>query len=232
MIYITGDTHGSIDIRKLNIKNFPEQRNMTKSDYVIIAGDFGVIWDNSKEQEYYLKWLDNKNFTTLFIDGNHENFDILNTYPVTEWNGGKVHQINDSIYHLMRGQVFTIDDQKIFTFGGAESIDKHHRKEFISWWRQEIPDLEEFNEGMTNLQRHNMNVDIIISHSAPKEIILQLNLDEEKINDPTSTMLNQFKEVVSFKHWYCGHFHTNQTIDKFTVLYKNIVGINKNLEVD
>jgi metallophosphoesterase superfamily enzyme len=64
---------------------------MTKSDYVIIAGDFGVIWDNSKEQDYFLKWLDNKKFTTLFIDGNHENFDLLNEYPITEWNGGKVH---------------------------------------------------------------------------------------------------------------------------------------------
>lgn len=227
MIYITGDTHGSIDIRKLNIKNFPEQKTMTKNDYVIITGDFGVIWDNSKEQDYFLKWLDSKSFTTLFIDGNHENFDLLNNYPIIEWNGGKVHQINHSIYHLMRGQVFTIDNTTIFTFGGAQSIDKQYRREFISWWRQEVPSQAEFYEGMNNLQKHNMTVDLIITHTAPSDIVAELKLDYEKINDPTSVMLNQFKETTNFKHWYCGHFHTNQSIDKFTVLYEKITNIKE-----
>ena len=79
---------------------------MTKDDYVIIAGDFGFIWDNSKEQQWYLNWLESKNFTTLFVDGNHENFNLINEYPIINWNGGKVHQIKPSVYHLMRGQAF------------------------------------------------------------------------------------------------------------------------------
>ena len=29
-----------------------------------------------------LDWLDGKAFTTLFVDGNHENFDRLYAYPV------------------------------------------------------------------------------------------------------------------------------------------------------
>lgn len=221
MIYITGDTHGSIDIRKLNMKNFPEQKQMTKNDYVIIAGDFGVIWDNSKEQTNWLKWLESRNFTTLFICGNHENFDLINEFPVIEWNGGKVHQVNASIYHLMRGQIFTIENQKIFTFGGAESIDKGHRQEFKSWWRQEIPTQEEFNEGIKNLQKHNMNVDIVLTHTAPTQTIIS-HLDKEKINDPTCKMLDEFEQLINYKHWYHGHFHTDQTIDKFTAIYNKI----------
>jgi len=35
MIYVTGDIHCPIDISKLNTKNFPIQRKMTKSDYLI-----------------------------------------------------------------------------------------------------------------------------------------------------------------------------------------------------
>ena len=49
---------------------------MNKDDYVIICGDFGY-WDESKEQKYWLKWLDGKPFTTLWVDGNHENYDFF-----------------------------------------------------------------------------------------------------------------------------------------------------------
>lgn len=52
MIYITGDTHGKHDIRKLNFKNFPESRSLCKDDYVIITGDFGFVWDGSNEVKY------------------------------------------------------------------------------------------------------------------------------------------------------------------------------------
>lgn len=98
MLYVTGDTHGALDIRKLNTSNFPEQRSMTKEDYVAIMGDFGLVWDDGKEDLYWRKWLAGKNFTTLFIDGNHENFDLLKRYEVVEWHGGKVQFINDSIH--------------------------------------------------------------------------------------------------------------------------------------
>lgn len=39
-------------------------------------------------------------------------YDILDSYPVEEWHGGKVHFIKPSVIHLMRGQVFDIDDLK------------------------------------------------------------------------------------------------------------------------
>ena len=52
MMYITGDTHIPIDIKKLSAKKFPEQKNLTKKDYVIICGDFGGVWDGSNEEKY------------------------------------------------------------------------------------------------------------------------------------------------------------------------------------
>ena len=110
MIWVTGDTHGDW-IHRVNMDSFPEQREMSKDDYVIILGDFG-IWRDSPQQRWYLNWLEEKHFTTLFIDGNHENYDILDSYPVEEWHGGKVHFIKPSIIHLMRGQVFDIDGLK------------------------------------------------------------------------------------------------------------------------
>lgn len=83
MIFITGDTHG--DFTRFNTRIFPEQKEMAKNDYVIICGDFG-IWEDSKWERY---WLNDKPFTTLFVTGNHSNYDLLRQYPVDKWNGAK-----------------------------------------------------------------------------------------------------------------------------------------------
>ncbi len=129
MIYITGDTHGNI--KRLSSKNFPEGRTLTKDDFVIICGDFGLIWDyhgETKEERYWLDWLNDRPFTTLFVDGNHENFDRLYEFPEQVYYGGRVHKIRESVLHLMRGQVFDLpidagSTKRIFTLGGAHSHD-------------------------------------------------------------------------------------------------------------
>ncbi len=101
MIYLTGDTHIPTDVGKLSSKRFPEQKEMTNTDFLIICGDFGGVWCGDNEELYWRKWLDNKNFTTLFIDGNHENYDMLEEYPEIDFLGGKAHKISNKIYHLM-----------------------------------------------------------------------------------------------------------------------------------
>nr|WP_316613361.1 metallophosphoesterase [uncultured Ruminococcus sp.] len=114
MIFVTGDCHG--EFQKLSTAAFPEQREMTKDDIVIICGDFGAIWDCdgvSNAEKYWLNWLDEKPFTTVFVDGNHENFDRLNSeFEVVDFHGGKAHKLNDSVYHLMRGEIFDFEGKK------------------------------------------------------------------------------------------------------------------------
>lgn len=99
MIYVTGDTHANIDIEKLNTTKFPQQKTLTKDDYLIICGDFGLCWDGSRREMWWQDWLTAKNFTTLWIDGNHENFDMLYQFPLEDRFGGKVRQIAPDIYH-------------------------------------------------------------------------------------------------------------------------------------
>ena len=59
-IYVTGDTHGAdkfspfgVDgfVNRLNMESFPEQKFMTKDDYVVILGDFGGVWDYRGESK-------------------------------------------------------------------------------------------------------------------------------------------------------------------------------------
>ena len=225
-IYITGDVHGKIDIKKLAPTNFPEGKNLCIDDDVLVAGDFGCIWDGDKHDRKLLNWLAKRTFTTLFVDGNHENFNLLNSYPVEIWNGGKIHRINEKVIHLMRGQIFDISGIKFFTFGGATSCDKAMRRKNISWWEQELPSQEEMNEGLRNLEASNWTVDCIITHTAPTGLLgilknkLWYHLDSDYLTD----YLNEIYCKAKFKKWYFRHFHIDEEITKNTwVVYYDFV---------
>lgn len=250
MIYCTGDIHG--DPRRFNTECFPEQKEMTKDDFVIILGDFGLVWSGSKEEKYWLDWLNDKPFTTLFVDGNHENFNMLYTFPVVDFHGGKAHKIRDNIYHLMRGYVFDICDKKFFAFGGASSHDirdgildpndfvdmddfrdtyrrwqkygKMFRVRGVSWWDQEMPNDEELERGRQSLQSVNNEVDFVISHCAPQEVASVIGFTDR---DKLTWYFNQLLwDGLKFTKWLFGHYHTNkQIMGKFICLYEQMIRI-------
>ena len=227
-IYITGDTHCDIDWNKLNTSNFPEQKQMTKDDYVIIAGDFGGVWGMDNTDRYIIKTYENRNFTTLFVDGNHENHDALDQYPVEQWHGGKIHRISDTVIHLMRGQVFDIDGRKIFTMGGAQSTDKAYRKEGVSWWARELPSDAEYDEAIRNLQAHDYKVNYIVTHCAPEDYAysyttMDVARNLNKLTAFFSSLITDYN--VSYDAWYFGHYHEDTDYEKFHCLYRRIVEI-------
>lgn len=221
-LLVTGDTHRTVDIKKL-IK-LANTYKLTKEDYVVILGDFGAIWETygSKENEEYLQVYEDMPWTTLWIDGNHENFDAIEQYPVEDWNGGKIHRVSPTVIHLMRGQVFTICDKKIFTMGGGTSIDKHLRQNHISWWKQEIPNTKEFNTAIDNLKANDNKVDLIFTHSCSRDIERKIYGGNLKYPDELNGFFEFLKEdiKVEYKHWYFGHHHIDKDIDeKHTCLY-------------
>lgn len=244
LFYITGDTHS--DFSRFTEENFPIQSEMTKDDYIIICGDFGGVWtfeEESRREKEALDWLNNKNFTTLFVDGNHENYTRLYNYPIEEWKGGKVHKIRDSVLHLMRGEIFDIDNKKIFAFGGAKSHDiqdgilnldeeekiyeyckrgAYFRIRDFSWWDLELPTNQEMENGIENLEKINYKVDYIISHCCPTSIQSLINSTYKR--DILTDYLQQISEKCTFKRWYFGHYHDYKQVNsQFTLLYENIV---------
>ena len=97
---------------------------LTQEDYIIICGDFGLCWAKDKTFEYHCKNFAEKPYTILWVQGNHENYDMIGEYPREEWHGGKVrHIIRDKVILLERGQVFEIEGKSFFAFGGASSHD-------------------------------------------------------------------------------------------------------------
>ncbi|MBQ4627416.1 MAG: hypothetical protein IJB45_09230 [Clostridia bacterium] len=103
MVYVTGDMHG--DVARFDS---PTLKRLKKGDTLIVCGDFGFVWDNSKIEQKILKKLGNKKYNICFVDGTHENFELLNSYPVSMCKGGKVHHIGGNLYHIMRGKIFKI----------------------------------------------------------------------------------------------------------------------------
>lgn len=225
MIYVTGDTHADIDIGKLSAAHFQRQNRLSKNDYVIICGDFGLVWDGSPREMYWRKWLSDKNFTTLWIDGNHENFDYLREFPVTEKFGGRVREISPSIYHLERGQVLTIGGKKFFVMGGAASHDKEHRREHISWWKEEMPSSEEMASAIDALDANDWTVDYVLTHCAPRSV--QLMIQPWYENDALTGFLERVRQDLNFKTWFFGHYHTDKFLgEKFVCLYDRLYAIN------
>lgn len=252
MIWITGDIHGNP--ARFSKACFLEQKEMTKDDTVIICGDFGLVWDykgESKEEKYWLDWLEEKPFTTVFVDGNHECFNRIYQYPIKEWNGGKVHEIRPSVLHLMRGEVFEIEGKKIFAFGGASShdisdgiidgsdpnwkekakkMDKHkkymYRIKGISWWQEELPSDEELKNGLNNLAKYGDKVDFIVTHCAPQSVAALISHGLYK-PDYLTEYFSAIAEDVNFSKWFFGHYHDNrQILDKYIMLFEQIIRIN------
>ena len=219
-LYITGDTHGDYDITKLTSRSFPD--TLTKNDYVLICGDCAAVWDKGFGDRYIQKWFDNKSWTTLYVDGNHENHDALRELPLEEWNGGLVHKVSDSVIHLERGQLFNIDGHTLFTMGGATSIDKQWRVEGKSWWKSELPTAEEIKQAENKLQEYNNKIDYIITHCASNRMIEHMVRHKE--SDILTDWFESIEDKVDFKHWYFGHYHIDKEIDdKHTALYNKVI---------
>ena len=142
MLYVTGDTHG--DYERFTSSAL---KKLKKGDTLFICGDFGFIWDGSKNEEKLLKKIGKLKYNVCFIDGTHENFERLRSYEVSEFKGGKVHHITGNLYHLMRGQVYDFDGVSVFAMGGGESPDIDIRSDLNSWAGDEIPTEAELTEG-------------------------------------------------------------------------------------
>lgn len=251
MVYVTGDCHA--DWSRFSMRNFPDQKDMTRDDIVIVCGDFG-LWHDDARERHELDELAKRSFTLVFVDGNHENFDRLysDEFPVVDFHGGKAHKIRDNIYHLMRGYVFTFDGKKFWAFGGASSHDiqdgildpdqyedlkglrnaakrldrqgkRMYRIKHLSWWEQEMPSMEERQFGLRMLQENGNKVDYIITHCAPQEIASICGFRD---SDELTRYFDMIKTIADFDAWYFGHYHKEGRIySRFNLFYEQIMRI-------
>lgn len=216
LIYITGDTHA--DIERLYDKSL---RKLKKDDYLIICGDFGFIWDDDKKDQKRIKKLSKLKFNILFVDGTHENFDLLEKYKIVPFADSQARMISENIYHLLRGKIYSIENKNIFTFGGGESLDKEMKISQNKWWPQELPTIDELKSSVSELEKFNRQVDYVVSHEPPSKIKTLINK-----NSNINTLNRFFDDVakeVKFKKWFFGSTHVNKAfVDKYVSLFDEI----------
>ncbi|MGN0529244.1 MAG: metallophosphoesterase [Eubacterium sp.] len=224
MVYITGDTHGDLSF----FKN-PKLKKLTDDDILIVCGDFGFLWnkDDPKEKKA-LAQLQKKKYTICFVDGSHENYDILSQYAPYRWKGGNTHKIAPNIFHLLRGEIFTFNGKTFFCMGGGESEDKEMREEGVSWWKEEMPSAEELRNGARNLKDYDFTVDYVITYEAPAlaKDFIKLHSNQDVHLTPLNTYLQELMKSVDYMHWYFGSLHLDLPISKkTTAVFNEIIPI-------
>jgi len=244
-IYITGDIHG--DLQRFRPEMFSEQKALTKEDILLVTGDFGCVWFGDERDNEDLDWLERRSFTTAFVTGNHENYDVLRRYPLEMWRGGNIRRIRPSVILLERGQIFNLDGKRFFTMGGASSHDIQdgileaddpllketcrrldardamYRINHLSWWKEELPSEEEYRTARANLDRAGWEVDYIITHCCPSSIqdIFSGGLYQR---DALTDFFDEVSWQCQFKYWFFGHYHENIVIEKkYVMLYEQII---------
>lgn len=220
--YLTGDLHGE-GMRLANLID-----KLDENDTLIVLGDFGFIWDNSLELERTMLDALEKAlpYTIAFVDGNHENFPMIQELEtIEEWNGGRIGRISKNIIHLLRGEVYNLNGKKVGVCGGADSIDISWRTQGISWWPEErigVQDVQNFLE-----KTKNTKLDLVLTHDCPAFLVplvkIYSNINEVSEPSVSQQRLQEIYNETTFAKWYFGHWHMDrQLTEQFECLYNTI----------
>lgn len=207
MIYITGDTHGDLErFRKGRL------RWLRRQDTVIVLGDFGFLWDDGLKEKAARKWLEKRRYTILFLDGCHENFDLLARSQTPEEKfGATLGHIGGNLYYVPRGQIIELEGKKLLCFGGGESTDKEDRVDGENWWPDELPTGNEMEACRARLAACGNRVDYVLTHDAPEKLLDFAGVAPTDIST-LNTFFDSLLPTVQYRRWYFGRYHRDVVI--------------------
>lgn len=163
-VLLVGDSHNNynhVTEAIVAAKNFGLEK-------VVQVGDMTV--GNEPSSQIFLEKvteaaLENK-ICFGFIDGNHENFDILDTVmKENPKNDEGAVWLTESILWYPRGTVVSWGNRRLAFMGGSFTINRKKLKKFVHWWPQETIKQSDIANLKNNLS--NKTVDVLISHDAP-----------------------------------------------------------------
>lgn len=185
---------------------------------IVHVGDFG-FWSNGAKYDELNSRLEKWDMYLLFIDGNHENFPLLNSILV---NDEGYREIRSRIIHLPRGFRWEWYG-KIFTaLGGARSIDKGWREEGVDWFSEEditVDDMKKVIDGGYT--------DFLITHDAPQSAKVPLDPEFARsfaYKDVFSCELSRYmleKVCTEIAPMYVIHGHYHVRYDSFHIWCKS-----------
>lgn len=201
MIWLLSDPHGGEAVS--GILQYLE--TAPPEDLLILLGDVGLKFADTEANRAFDRLLFSAQKNIAFLDGNHENFAYINSFPEEDWKGGRIHRLTPHLVHLMRGNIYALEGRTFFVFGGCKSSPRW--KEMGLWYPGEEPEPEEIDLARKNLAAHGHKVDYILTHK----------YEETPPKGTCCTELRKLTEYleanVTYRHWYCGHWHRNSPMD-------------------
>lgn len=220
MVYVTGDLHG--DYKKLK----KALKRCKKNDYLLIAGDFGFLWSGTPAEKKLLHKIGKSKTKIGFVDGANENFELLNLYQPSDFCGGQAANISGNLWYLMRGEVYEMEDRKIFCFGGAKSDSAETKQAEGKWFPEEMPTLEQMQRGYENLKKHHFEVDCLLTHQPSGSILA--SLEDGYIDcDGLQVYLDEINKEVQYRVWVFGRLHRDRRITyKHYAVFGDVLPLN------
>jgi predicted phosphodiesterase len=224
-VMISGDIHGSTDIRKLSNSAIRTKFGHLP-DVLICAGDFGFPWSNNPENaedNYYRRWFEQKPYKVIVVLGNHENYARILALPLVELYGAKVRQYGSNIFFVEKNEVLTIGSKTFYCFGGASSYDKESRVIWMSWWPEEDATYGDYIALKEKVQKF-PKVDYVVTHTCPEQWVPLLGSEFDTLdNCPTRKVLDELATLIQYDAWFFGHFHKDRQVgDKAFCLYQTL----------
>lgn len=225
MIYITGDKHG--DFRDVLI--FTCEANTTNKDILIILGDAGINYYPDERSKTLKESLKEFPITLFCIHGNHEERpENIKGYKTKAFHGGIVYYEEEypNILFAKDGEIYDFDGKKCLVIGGAYSVDKYFRLAYgYEWYESEQPS-EKTKEKVLKLIDKIKKVDVLLTHTCPYKYIPRemfiSGVDQSKVDNSTEEFLDKVEEKLDYSKWYCGHYHTDKSIDKIRFMFNDI----------
>ena len=200
MIWLLSGLHGRLDFA--GWQDFAARQE--QDDILILLGDVELQEAERENNLVFTETILSSPKPIWIVDGNHENFDWLNSYPEEDWNGGKVHRLAENVLHLQRGYVYDLAGFSCFVFGGTAAT---------------VSDAE-LKRAYDNLKKRRYQVDFILTHDYYK-------VSTQNRKNAFEDLLAFLDEKVTFKRWYCGHHHLNKALDeKHSVIYDQLAPIS------
>ena len=216
MLYVTGDLHG--DLARFRDKPI---KQLKRGDFLLCCGDFGFLWEGTPAEEKILRWIGKRRFTTLFVEGCHDNLDLLARYPAEEKWGGLVRPISGRLYHLCRGTVVNLEGTTVFALGGGVTPSLDGLVPGLSWWPEELPSPDELAAARENWQRRG-GANIVLTHDCPAALLGCVAGDTQP--NRLQLFLEELRRTGEFDRWFFGCYHQDRRIPPaYQTLYQQTV---------
>lgn len=199
-IAIAGDWHGRLEFAADAVR----QAKRAGADAIVHLGDFGYQFEFSY---LYTLGLVLQDTPLFFVDGNHENFDVLHRHPLAA-DGTRT--LTQHITHLPRGFSWTWHGHRWLALGGAHSVDRAHREPGVSWWPEERLTREETARAVRAGK-----VDVMVCHDSPAGVPTPSSYppgtfpaEDEAIAAEHRTRVREVVDAMKPSLLFHGHFHT------------------------